>query len=292
MYVFKRLYKWYKRPNKSIVMEYVEAFVIILPIAFVIRTFLYGLYQVPTGSMEPTMLVGERFLADKFSIWFSSPQRGDIISFNAPTYQYSQNPFMRLIERYVWLPWTGPANWTKRVIAVPGDHVKGVVEDGKPVIYLNGEKLHEPYINPYPLLAFVQGNELKYKTYDPSYPLNKQPFYQFDSHSVLLAKRISQLSGCAMMLMPYTALAAGSDGSDIFDYTLKKGEYLCLGDNRLGSFDSRGWGLLKGSDIHGKIILRLWSLDSDDSWWFIDLFRRPLDFWKKIRWSRCLQWVK
>lgn len=62
--------------NKSRLQHYIHSayqLFILLLIAFFIRTFFYGLYQVPTGSMETTMLVGERFLAEKLSVWFSSP---------------------------------------------------------------------------------------------------------------------------------------------------------------------------------------------------------------------------
>ena len=123
-------------------------FVALLVVVFLIRTFVFGLYQVPSGSMETTMLVGERFFADKFTYLFSSPQRGDIITLNDPTYAYSTNPLVNVFESYVW----GPSNWTKRVIGIPGDHVKGVIEDGKPVVYVNGQKLNEPYLNEYPLI--------------------------------------------------------------------------------------------------------------------------------------------
>lgn len=67
----KKFWVWIRRPNKSTVAQYIETIVIILPLAFIIRTFFYGLYQVPTGSMETTMLVGERFFADKFTVLFS-----------------------------------------------------------------------------------------------------------------------------------------------------------------------------------------------------------------------------
>jgi len=103
--------------------------VVLLLIVFAIRTFIFGLYQVPTPSMETTMLVGERFFADKFTPLFGNINRGDIISFNDPTFEYSSNPVMNLFQNYVW----GPSNWTKRVIGVPGDEVKGIIEDGKPL---------------------------------------------------------------------------------------------------------------------------------------------------------------
>ena len=65
-----------------------------------------------------------------------------------------------------------------------------------------------------------------------------------------------------------------------------------MGDNRRGSFDSRGWGVLKGDLIHGRILFRLWSSDSDESWWILDLIKHPIDFWKRMRWSRCLNVVR
>ena len=116
-------------------------------VIFLIRTFCFGLYQVPTGSMETTMLVGERFFADKATYLFRKPQRGEIIAFNDPQFHYSTSSAMFLWQNYVW----GPSNWTKRVIGIPGDIVRGVIEDDKPVIYLNHKKLDEPYLNKYPI---------------------------------------------------------------------------------------------------------------------------------------------
>ena len=287
-----KIVRWFKRPKKSVLAQYIEAFIVILPIAFFIRTFLYGLYQVPSGSMEPTMLIGERFLADKFSVWFSSPKRGDIISFNDPTYEYSKNKLISTIERYVWLPW-GPDNWTKRVIAIPGDHVKGVIEDGKPTVYLNGKKLNEPYVNKYPLLATLSGKSgWTRKTYNPKMKIEEQIFYRFNPFEVYAAKRFIESRGEPAILYPSTPIPDGSEGSDVFEYKLGFNEYFCMGDNRLGSHDSRGWGLLNGRDIHGKIIFRLWSHDGDASFWILDLLLHPVDFWRRMRWGRCLQCIK
>lgn len=174
--MFKRIYAWFKRPNKSTIEQYIETFIIILPIAFVVRTWFYGLYVVPTGSMETTMLVGERFFADKLTVQFSGPKHGDIISFNDPNFPYAQNAAHRIFQRYVW----GPSNWTKRVIGVPGDHVTGVIEQGQPVIYLNGKKLEERYVNKYPLLAVYREGEMppwNFRSWDQSVSYQDQPFY-------------------------------------------------------------------------------------------------------------------
>ena len=58
---------WWNRPGKSLIAEYVQAFIVIVPLAFIIRTWGYGLYKVPTGSMETTLLIGESFVSDKFT---------------------------------------------------------------------------------------------------------------------------------------------------------------------------------------------------------------------------------
>ena len=86
-----------------------ELIFVILPIAFVIRTFGFGLYQVPTGSMETTLLVGERFFADKLSYWMRKPQRGEIIAFNEARYPYATNSTVNLWQRYA--SWN-ISNWT------------------------------------------------------------------------------------------------------------------------------------------------------------------------------------
>ena len=86
-----RAIRWYKRPNKHYVADLLESLIVIIPIVFLIRTFVFGLYQVPTCSMEPTMLVGDRFLADKITPFFRGPKHGEIVAFNHPLYKYSQN---------------------------------------------------------------------------------------------------------------------------------------------------------------------------------------------------------
>ncbi len=278
--------------------ELIKTLVIILPIAFFIRTFFYGLYQVPTGSMETTMLVGERFLANKLGVWFKAPEHGDIITFNdAWQFTYSKNPTVRLFQMYVW----GPSNWTKRVIGVPGDHIKGVVEDGKPVIYLNDKKLDEPYLNQYPLIGLyidgmspADGAAYHWRSYDPKVSYQDQPFYRMKKENALIAKRILPRLGRRWMREPDTIIEdRRPDGTlrDEFDVQLGDNDYWVMGDNRLGSGDSRFYGSLHGSYIHGKIIFRLWSIDSYESWWILDLIKHPIDFWRRVRWSRFFDWM-
>jgi signal peptidase I len=254
---------------------------ILFTLIFSIRTFIFGLYWVPTGSMEPTILVGESFFADKFTIMFTDIKRGDIISFNAPNFVYSENFFMKLFEKYLW----GPDNWTKRVIGIPGDHVQGKIIDGKTYIYLNGQELDEAYVNPYPIVKvreeawqianYIPGmgnNPLlsipfmkkipsnKYRVFDPQFPIDskEQPFYNLYLEDKLPNKERPAI------LYPRTKYPNDSV-NDVFDVVLGHDEYWCMGDNRLGSYDSRGFGRVYRDMIHGRILFRLFSLKSANS---------------------------
>lgn len=288
MHFLHKFLAWTRRPNKSTLAQYVETIVVIVPIAFVIRTFGYGLYQVPTGSMETTLLVGERFFADKFTVLFKEIQHGDIIALNSPVYDYSDNYFINLFQRYVY----GPENWTKRVIGLPGDHIQGIVEDGRPVVYRNGQKLDEPYLNKYPLLTIYHDGTFYHRSYNASFSYEDQPFYTMDSIDVQLAQRYLAKIGEEQLLMPYTPTIVNGRNVDEFDVHLEPNQIWAMGDNRKGSADSRYFGPFDKQLIHGKIVFRLYSIDSYDSWAITDLLLHPIDFWKRVRWSRCLQFVQ
>ena len=303
----------------------------LLFLVFLIRTIGFGLYQVPSGSMETTMLVGERFFADKLTYLFRNPRHSEVIAFNEPPafFEYSKNPLRNLFQQYVW----GPSNWTKRVIGAPGDEVKGVVEDGKPAVYVNGKKLDEPYLNKYPLiqvwkedptvarrqadrelqqfrLGGVSRDEREWrreqflqqyktlKSYDPKVSFVDQPFYRINPAWIIRNAEgtFDLIWPGSVMRTPYGDGRLSQrqnywDGSDEFSIKLGPDEYWLMGDNRLGSKDSRVFGPIKRSFIHGRIIFLIWSHDSDESWWIVDLIKHPIDFWKRMRWSRFFKWI-
>ena len=196
----------------------------------------------------------------------------------------------------------GPSNWTKRVIGEPGDHVKGIIEDGKPAVYINGNKLDEPYLNQYPLLMSAKqvsgGIAIETRSYDPSMPDWNQPFYRIDSAYVLPEQfkdnfeGVSVGKGGRLFKEPHTPDVYNNKVMDEFDWKLNDHQYWLMGDNRRGSSDSRYLGPIDQRLIHGKILFRIWSVDSNESWWIWDLIKHPVDFWKRLRWNRFFQWFK
>ncbi len=300
MNIIERYQQW--RQRRPVAKEVIEITLILL-FVFLVRTIGFGLYAVPSGSMETTILCGERLFADKFTLLFLPLKRGDVISFNSPLYHYSDNVLVNWWQMYAW----GPDNLTKRIVGIPGDHVQGKIEDGKPVIYLNGEKLNEPYVDKYPLIAIVDPDKplkLEYRSYDRLISYEKQPFYIMTSQEVILGRRLTLLNGYPDQLLPETpVMSSRTSGKSVdeYDVQLSADEYWVMGDNRQNSTDARFWGFpLKKKFIHGRVVFRLWSIDISDSWgslewlhiWPFDLLRHPISFWSRVRWSRCLNVIR
>jgi signal peptidase I len=107
--------------EKSVIRQYTEAFLIAILLALVIRTFVVQAFKIPSGSMLPTLQIGDHLLVNKFLYWFTDPQRGDVIVFKFP--QDEGRDFI------------------KRVIALPGDKVE---VRGKRV-YVNDKPVQESY---------------------------------------------------------------------------------------------------------------------------------------------------
>ncbi|MEW6109240.1 MAG: signal peptidase I [Nitrospirota bacterium] len=127
-----------KRKKKSAIRETIEAVIVAFLIALVIRTFVIQAFKIPSGSMIPTLQIGDHILVNKFLLGtpvdipftninlFRMPglrkaQRGDIIVF-----KYPEDP---------------KRDFIKRIIGVGGD----VVESRDKTVFVNGRKLVEPY---------------------------------------------------------------------------------------------------------------------------------------------------
>lgn len=81
---------------KNLFREYIESIVIALILALVVRTFIVQAFKIPTGSMRPTLLEGDRILVNKFLYRFREPERGDVVVF-----KYPEDPRRDFIKRLV-----------------------------------------------------------------------------------------------------------------------------------------------------------------------------------------------
>ncbi len=88
-----------KKKKKSALRELIETVVWALAIALLVRYFLFEGFYIPSGSMQPTLMPGERVLVAKFMYRFTEPQRGDIVVFRYPV-DHRKN----LIKRIAGLP--------------------------------------------------------------------------------------------------------------------------------------------------------------------------------------------
>jgi signal peptidase I len=122
--------------------------VIALVIAILIKTFLVQAFYIPSESMEPTLLPGDRVLVCRICMHVTDIHRGDVIVFSDP--HPAPDGGRGIVGGFVH--WLGeglgvaqPENpdYIKRVIALPGD----TVEITKGIVFVNGSKLDEPYLD-------------------------------------------------------------------------------------------------------------------------------------------------
>lgn len=123
-----------KKTNKEVLWEYTKAIVTALVLALFIRAYFVQAFKIPSGSMIPTLLIGDHILVNKFIygtvipftdkrvLVVRNPEKGDIIVF-----KYPEDPSRDFI---------------KRVMAVGGDKI----ESRDKTIYINGKPLKEPYV--------------------------------------------------------------------------------------------------------------------------------------------------
>jgi signal peptidase I len=213
-------------------------------------TTLVQAFIVPTPSMDTTVMVGDHLLVDKLSyapadaigrhlLPYTEPKRGDVIVFRYP---------MDISQNYV-----------KRVIGVPGDHIR--VRDK--VVYLNGRPLTEPYTQ-----HIFPGIE----PYRDNFPA--EPF--------------GPVSDRALQMLSANVVNG--------ELVVPPASYFAMGDNRDNSLDSRYWGFVPRENIIGKPLVIFWSYDAPTEEWvgnagshYMDLAK---NFFFKTRWNRTLKLVR
>lgn len=118
--------------RKSVLREYAEAIVVALILALFIRTFVVQAFKIPSGSMEPTLLIGDHLLVSKFAYGVRNPFSGQVwvglgepARYDVVVFKYPQNPAQ---------------DYIKRVIALPGETVE--IRDKN--VYIDGVALADP----------------------------------------------------------------------------------------------------------------------------------------------------
>ncbi len=210
-------------------------------------------FVIPTSSMHNTLYTGDHLIVDKLAysppdsiskhlLPYQDVKRGDIIVFRHPT--------------------SITVDYVKRVIGVPGDHIKLVNKQ----VFVNGKAVNEPY-------AIHLDNYLSYRD---NFPLGELDY----SVDPKMAARANQ--------MLHDDVVNG-------ELVVPPGSYFAMGDNRDNSLDSRYWGLVPRDNIMGKPLIIFWSYDAptDDLKdynlrHFVDL---SLHFFTKTRWNRTLKLI-
>jgi signal peptidase I len=104
-------------------------------------------YQIPSGSMEPTLDVGQRVVVNRLAYRFGDPGIGDIVVFHPPAGSASDTCGVHVTSRQACsapTPSESDTNYIKRIVAGPGDRLK--IVDGHPVV--NGVRADEPFAKP------------------------------------------------------------------------------------------------------------------------------------------------
>lgn len=216
-------------------VEYGAGFFPVILIVFLLRSFVVEPFKIPSGSMIPTLLVGDFILVNKYTygirlpvlnkkiIEVGQPKRGDVMVF-----RYPEDPSL---------------DYIKRVIGLPGDKVayqnKHLTINDKPLEikpigdYLHPERLY--YSKQY--VEKIDGAEHRI--------LNDDDTPSFVADSVQFPNRQNCLYNSAGVIC-----------------TVPAGHYFMMGDNRDNSRDSRVWGFVPEANIVGKAFL-IWFNFSD-----------------------------
>jgi signal peptidase I len=244
--------KYYKK-----VLYYVETIGTALILVVIIQRFYIGNFKIPTGSMIPTIEVGDRVFADMVSYKFTGPKRNSIIVFKEP------------IENKVL--------YTKRAMGLPGETVK--IQDG--ILYINGEATNfRQYSNlgigdnewripkkGDKLEIIPAGNYNKARNYtaidiekiQKELKYNSASVYEFMPNLKFVVN--GEETGLILDFIHDKDVVAKLMVGETVQVTLDDDYYLALGDNTDNSFDSRYWGFVKGSRIRGRAIVRFWPLN-------------------------------
>lgn len=238
--------------RKSAGRQYAESIGLALGVALLLRAFVVEAFQIPSGSMIPTLAVGDHIFVSKFSyaigVPFTNvkiaelgkPKRGDVIVFKYPPDQ--------------------SIDYIKRVVGLPGE----TIEVRHNEVFINGrsmprEQLHEP----------CSGSE------GPD-----------EDDRRFCEVWLEHLDGKNHVTHQEPIR---SNGSDFGPVTIPAGHYFAMGDNRDNSKDSRVWGFVPFELIKGRALIIWWSRDPSRGGLSPS---GVADWFSSIRWKRFFQRVE
>jgi signal peptidase I len=243
-------------------LESLAAICTVLAVGLFVMTFVFQNFEIPSASMEKTLLIGDHVLVDRISLappahwapftYYRDVRRGDIIVFLKPG-----EPDLFLV---------------KRCIGIPGDRIH--LSHG--VVYLNGVAQNEPQAG----MPVDDGNP--YHAYNP---------YRDDFPSVPPGPNDEVTAGWALDLPSYIV-----DG----DLVVPPGKVFAMGDNRTESLDGRFWGFVPRENIVGRPMFVYWSFetpaDQIDKTALSDrigfMAHILLHFFSETRWSRTFHVIR
>lgn len=217
-------------------VEYPKSFFPVILIVFLLRSFLVEPFKIPSGSMIPTLLVGDFILVNKFTYGIrlpvanvkimdvNQPRRGEVMVF-----RYPENPSL---------------DYIKRVVGLPGDKI--TYRNKR--LYINGEPVEvEP------------DGEYNYVESGLNYVYNRRLIEQLGSHShaILVNPEMPNAQLGGVRQFPYRKNCVYNDSE--FTCRVPAGHYFMMGDNRDSSSDSRYWGFVPDANIVGKAFLIWWN---------------------------------
>jgi len=220
-------------------IEYPKSFFPVILIVFILRSFLVEPFKIPSGSMLPTLLVGDFILVNKYTygirlpivnvklLDLNQPRRGEVMVF-----RYPKNPSV---------------DYIKRVVGTPGDRIE--YRDKR--LTINGEAV-----------KLAPAGEYNYV--DPG-ALTFVPTQKFDEtlgsgqHAILVQSGVPSVQLSGVEAFPFRGNCAYNDAG--FACTVPDGHYFLMGDNRDSSSDSRYWGFVPEANIVGRAFLIWWNFD-------------------------------
>lgn len=236
------IFKKHRQPEEkeSLLIEYAKSFFPVILIVFMLRSFLVEPFRIPSGSMIPTLKVGDFILVNKYT-WgirlpvanvkildINQPQRGDVMVFRYPV-----DPSL---------------DYIKRVVGLPGDKIE-YTRDKQ--LYVNGTKVPLEFDcdYEYPKAGFNMVNAKLYRE-----RLNGH------AHSVLVQPEDPPVRLEQVRTFQHRSNCDYNDRG--FVCTVPAGHYFAMGDNRDDSTDSRYWGFVPDAHIVGKAFF-VWMNFSD-----------------------------